>query len=864
MTTSCTAFNFSSSRSPRLTNLLHYAYHSILSFALPIFTYSARPFPVKMAAETDTVAALNARDGQEKTPLHYAAENGLTEVVKSFLENDVNAEAEDRSYQQAANLAAANGHLTTLKLFISADEDISGDSILKAASRAGQLLVVEHLLHNELAFPDGDLSLHSRPISLAASKGYDEVVRTLLRYNAAVNIEDANRQTPLHHAAENSRYHVAKTLLEHGANLNAPDFERNTPLHSAAKAGHVSVIELLISYGADIEACSRYKETALHLAVKSPKAVEALLNARADRTATDMLGQTPLHKAARGKCYESADLLIWAEVIDAQDDDGRPPLYYAIVQKDITMVKLLCRDRPSLRDSQDRMHPALQWAVQYSALDVLAFLLNISSDSVNKLDRHGDSITHEAAQLESLEILLLLLESGADVNLPDGLGRTALHEAASAGRVQNMRALIGKGAEVDKADKDNKTPLHMASECEDVGAVTVLLETKAAINVQIDKQRTPLYLAACSGRVQAVERLLEKNADVKLVDNEGWSPLHAAADNLEIAKILVTHGADVDLQKRDLWTPLHLATHWRKTAVAELLVEKGANTNQINGSGYTALHLAIMERDAVLVQLMLDKGADVKIKTIDGLSCLSLAVDEDCHEILEPLLGVGKPSAFSVVWDSEDMVAAYWRAIKSHFPKSVDVLVKKEGRLMDEISEHGFRGLETCLRDRTDKGEEEPIAIRFLELGANPFQRRQADQQSAFELGIISREKTKLEFMDICLQWVPEDFSSTASDLGFKELRIAAELDKPDLWRKLEPLREAASEATDSDGWSLDHFIHQSAGRVPAHLKDKLPLQPTRMPTGLVLPSMWLPPDIDIGARIEIAPSGPEASFACE
>lgn len=811
----------------------------------------------------DPFEALSARDGQDKTPFHYAAENGHTEIVQLLLNYKGTTESEDESYQQAAELAAARGHLATVKLFIIAVKKIRGYKILEAASRAGQLLVVEHLLRNELASPDGDQS-YARPISSAASKGYKEVVRTLLRYNAAVNIQDATRQTPLHHAAENGRYYVAQTLLKNGANVNAPDTERNTPLHSAAKAGRVGVIELLKKYEADVEACTRTKETPLHLAVKNPKAVEALLNANADRTAADIFGQTPLHLATRWKCYESADLLRWTADIDAKDDDGRPPLYYAISQQDLTMVKLLCKDRPDLRDSQDHMHPALQWAVQYSALEVLAFLLSISLDSVNKLDKYGRGIIHEAAQKESLEILILVVESGADVNLPDRSKGTPLHDASRAGRVQNIQILIGKDADVNKVDENEKTRLHMAAECNDVGAVTVLLEAKATINIQDDRQRTPLCSAAYCGHVQAVERLLEKNADVKIVDNEGWSPLHAAADNLEITRMLIAHGADVDLQKEDLWSPLHLAASWAETAVAELLIEKGANPNQINNSGHTALHLVIMKNDANLVELMLDKGADAKIKTRDGLSCLSLAVDEDSYKTLEVLLGAGTISASGVVWDYEDMVSAYWRAIEYNIPNSLTVLVNKEGRLLNEVSEHGFTGLETCLRNRMKIYEEELMAIRLLELGADPFKRRQTDQESAFELGIICRRKPKLEFMDACLERVPEDLSSAATGLGFKELRIAAELDKPDLWKKLEPLREAVSAATDNDGWSLDHFIHQSADRIPAHLKDRLPLQPTRTPTGLVALPMWLPLDMDIEARMEIAPSRLQVSFACE
>lgn len=418
---------------------------------------------------------------------------------------------------------------------------------------------------------------------------------------------------------------------------------------------------------------------------------------------------------------------------------------------------------------------------------------------------------------------------------------------------------------------------------------------KAAINKQDDRLRTPLYLAAYSGYVKTVEALLKEGADVKLVSSEGWSPLHAAADNLEITKMLIAHGADVNLQKKDLWTPLHLATYWSHTAIVELLVEKGANPNQVNGSGNTALHLALDEGDRAMVAAMLSHGADVnkqdgqgltplhaaimkcranmvqllldkadfKIKTRDGLSCLSLAVDSDLHETLEVLLS---PSASGAVWNFEDMVAAYWKAIERDSPDTLEVLVKKEGRLLDEVSDKGFTGLETCLRNRRKNAVEEPVAICLLKLGADPFSRRQADQESCFELGIISRRTPKLEFVGACLERVPEDLSSAAaaSSLGFKELRIATELDKPDLWKKLEPLREAASAVTDHDCWSLDHFIHQSAGRVPAQLGDTPPLKSTRTPTGLVVPSMWLPPDTDIKARVEVAPSRPEASFACE
>ena len=562
--------------------------------------------------------ALNAGDNQGKTPLLYAAECGYTEFVKIFLKTVASIELDDETYQQAANAAAKRGHLDTMKFFISVNGYIRGNRLLQAASSTGQLLVVEYLLHNDPASLASDPSPGPNPLVLAASKGYNEVVRALLRYGVSVNIEDDTGQTPLHHAVKNGRCHVVRTLLHHHANVNARDVKGNTPLHSAAMVGWVRVIKMLLHHAADFETPSHIGKTALHLAVKSRESVEALLKAGAKRDAIDMLKQTPLHIVARERWYQSVDLLRCPENINARDSEGRLPLYYAIVRNDLEKVKAL---RPDLVDSKDRIFSSLKWAVQSSALTVLDFLSNIFPELVNEPDSDGRTIIHMATELKSLETLNLLeAKSKPDVNITSELKRTPLHDAALLGRVDNMRYLIKKGAEVDKADKKKQTPLHIAVINEQLDAVALLLEEKAGINLQDSEQQTPLYCAAYYGYVDIDKRLLEENADVKLISNHGWSPLHAAADNLEITNMLITHKADINLPKEDMWTPLHFAINWSATAVAKLLGEKRANFNVVNNDGNTALDMAMMKKDIDLVRLMLVKRASSQPQTEDDLS----------------------------------------------------------------------------------------------------------------------------------------------------------------------------------------------------------------------------------------------------
>ena len=479
------------------------------------------------------------------------------------------------------------------------------------------------------------------------------------------------------------------------------------------------------------------------------------------------------------------------------------------------------------------MHPALEWAVESSALDVLRFLLDMSSESINKIGKYGQTLTHKAVEKRSLEVLTLLLESGAAVNVVDESKSSPLLDAANANCVQIMQKLIESGAKVNEADDNGRTPLHLAALSDNPKVLTVMLEAKASINVRDSKERTPLHLATFLGYIHVVERLLKENAEIQTVDYRGQSPLHTAAV-------------------------------YSKTALAKLFPENGASPDQVDGSDNTALHLAIKSCDASAVQLMLDKGADFKIKGRDGLSYLGLASGRGLATILEMLLDVGSSSVSGRDWDFVDMVAAYWQAIKNHRIETLKILVKKERRLLDEFSNEGFTSLETCLRNRGQNSQEEPIAICLLEFGADPFQRRQKDLKSGFELGIISRRNLKQRFINACMERVSKGPSSTISCIGFKELRIATELDTKDLWEKLKPLRDAASGVVDHDGWSLDHFIYQSADRIPMQLRGALALKPTRTPTGLVLPPIWLPPNTEIEALGNIAPSRLQASFRYE
>ncbi|KAK7402650.1 hypothetical protein QQX98_011596 [Neonectria punicea] len=799
-------------------------------------------------------------NASKKTPLHCAAENGYAEVAE-ILAQAASTEGIDNN-NNSAILAARHGHSAALLAITKGDFE-NRECLLAEAAGAGQLFIVEYLLHNNVS-PNCKSQDSVPALASASANGRIEVVRALLRANADINLTDADRATPLHHAARHGMYDVMLILLNYRSgtgqkvNLEAPGFSSHTPLHYAAEKGHVQAVELLLKSDACVDARSSWKKTPLHLAFQRPEVVRVLLNAGANVNAADACWQTPLHKAAQQQCLESIKLLVEGGAnVETYDHEGQSPVTHAISQNNLRMLNELYRD-----DLENRLPELAAWknlelAVKSSALDVLKLLMSASKDVVTETNFRGRTLLHIAAQHPNVDVVTLLLECGLDVNLPGYYARTPLYEAVRAGNVENMRRLLEWGAEVDKTDNASITPLYTAAERGDVEAISVLLDAKADIDRGCKNgRRTPLWIAANSRKLKAAKRLLDAGANVNVATGGGWAPLHACAHDLNMMRLLVAFLANVNLEKDDGCTPLHVSASSGNPHGVTFLLEKGADPDIVNSNRQTPLHVALkngkntaadallnhdkpfglngldddgmapihwaVKMDEVgLVTSLIEKGADVTTNMANGTSCLTMAIDQGLVEIVSMLLGVeAAPNAS--VWRREQLVSAYWQAIRMDALKDggkeqwdiIELLATRDKTLLKEVSE-GCNGLETFLCREELRDEADLMAARMVKLGIDPFERRESEEKSgeksAFELAITSRKKLPTEFFDACLRFLRED-TRTLRDMWLKDLRMATELNMGNLCRRLERRMRLTSRAeTDEDGWSMDHVYYQAS-----------------------------------------------------
>ncbi|MDI7190364.1 ankyrin repeat domain-containing protein [Leptospira santarosai] len=201
------------------------------------------------------------------------------------------------------------------------------------------------------------------------------------------------------------------------------------------------------------------------------------------------------------------------------------------------VIGLLKRD-PSLFQSltEEGITPVL-FSLYYGKLDISKEIYEISPDRN----------LFEAAALGDLEETKRLLSGSSDtINSLSHDGWSALHLASYFGHLEIVRLLISSGADLGITSKSKlsygNTALHSAVATGKKDVVELLLETGADANaLQNPGGITPLHIAASrSGSGDIIRSLLKKGADRSFLSSEGQTSYAIALEkgNVIEAKLL--------------------------------------------------------------------------------------------------------------------------------------------------------------------------------------------------------------------------------------------------------------------------------------------------------------------------------------
>lgn len=168
-----------------------------------------------------------------------------------------------------------------------------------------------------------------------------------------------------------------------------------------------------------------------------------------------------------------------------------------------------------------------------------------------------------------------------------------------------------------------------------------------------------LFKAMNEGDYENIHTIIDSGVDIKTTDENGNTPLHIAASDMELcmnlAETFLDKGANINSKNHTGDTPLHklvknmdvsgvedeVSAEYKK--LFELFIKNNADINAKNNNGTTPFHLVAASQYLPFVKYFVDNNADIGAKDNTGDTAERYAV-KNCNgeycEVEEYLVGL--------------------------------------------------------------------------------------------------------------------------------------------------------------------------------------------------------------------------------
>ena len=414
--------------------------------------------PLMLAAASGNVTAVDVllRRGADvnatesahgQTPLMFAAASGRLEVTRALLAGGANSAVATKIIDLEA-LTAAPGEeaLQQQQQQRPGPGGPAAGGPAPAAAPADVAGVTRPYRYNELIGKQGGLTA----LLLAARQGARETALALLEGGADVHlVSPADATSALLIATINGHFDLAADLMARGADVNAAANNGVTPLYAA----------LNVQWAPK----AFYPQPRAHLQQNTSylQLMKALLDKGADPNAR-------LRRKVWYSTYNFDNLRL--------EEIGATPFWRAAYASDVEAMRLLVSYHadphiPTTRPA-GRTTRGVQGQLEFVNDSSGRRPIPIGGPGIPPLQAaagwgYGDGFAGNAHRFAPSGMMAavkyLVEEHGADVNIEDYDGNTALHQAAARGDVEMILYLVQKGADPIRINRDGQSTADMAN-----------------------------------------------------------------------------------------------------------------------------------------------------------------------------------------------------------------------------------------------------------------------------------------------------------------------------------------------------------------------------------------------------------------
>ena len=390
---------------------------------------------VKLLVETGRINLHHKlQDIHESTPLLWAStmmdeKNIDEEILKYLLDQYALEDVDVRSFLGSAYI----GNISLLEAFLSKGLDVNvqdkgGCSAISIATRSNKLEVIQYLI-SKGANPDIAEEAGYTALMLASSYGHKDIVEYLLSQGGSLKKTAESGRTAFHLACMKGQFEIVELLIPYLDDINVLDFAGRTPLVDAIIEGQTSIIQLLLSQDKiDVNVSSEdFRPLICCVVYAGVKELKLLLEKGVeDLNAQDNEGRTALYRATEKGHFECIqELLLKGADPNIANKMGHTPLSEICQKYDI-----LWEQRKQIIEVLYRYDANLNFKSALSTPLLEAFYCD-----------------------DSMKVVSLLLDLGADINLRATEGASVLSCAISMNRPDCVQELLTRGSEVNEFDK---------------------------------------------------------------------------------------------------------------------------------------------------------------------------------------------------------------------------------------------------------------------------------------------------------------------------------------------------------------------------------------------------------------------------